>query len=97
MIKDNIQVFGDYNRHGQYVIAIEKKRGKIAIQEIEEVMREKDITHCAILLTVREDEYQGWDSINTKQPDRVELHEIIDDEKCPICGQIKERKEEEIC
>lgn len=74
-------------------VRIEKKRGKLTLDEIEEILRYEDaqnwIGHYAILLNCSESTVGGvcWPNMaEDNQGDAVNLYEIADAGECPVCG-----------
>ena len=74
---------------GNEVLKVEKKRGKITIDELEEHLRHDRYLYgnWAVILRCGETtvEGAGWNDDNENAGDMVLLYEIND--KCPICGK----------
>jgi hypothetical protein len=76
--------------HGRSVLLARKARGKISVSEIQEVMMRDERYHgaWAVLFRAREDSgYQGWGDDEPKG-DVLELYQVGDGEKCPLCAAI---------
>lgn len=80
----------DEDVHGNSVLLARKARGKISISELQDEMgRDYRFNGAwAIVFQTREDSYTGWGGGEELKGDVLELYQINDDEKCPVCAAI---------
>ena len=91
-MKRGISLTGGYDDTGIYTVTIEKKRGKLTLDEIEDAIRDAGadyFSHYALLLNLNEGAMEGpgyW--FEEAQGDRALLYRIEDGEKCPVCQKV---------
>lgn len=83
----------EYNRQGKQVLILEKKRGKLTFQEVQEfLLYEGNGTfngHYAIYIRATESMCGGSGWLDEEEKgDVIELYLIEDNEDCPICGKV---------
>lgn len=75
--------------YGNEILKVEKKRGKITLDELEDYLRSnmRYLSNWAVILRCTESTMggSGWNDDNENIGDTVLLYEIAD--KCPICGK----------
>lgn len=81
----------DMDVHGQSVLLIEKKRGKLNLDEIGDFLRYSPggiyQGHYVAIINATEATCgaSGWMDDETPQGDAVELYKVEDGETCPVC------------
>ena len=92
-MKRGIQMSWAYDRMDRPVLRIEKKRGKLTLDEIEDLLRYEDgqryCGHYAIFLNCSEATVDGGGLYleEDRKGDIVDLHQIEHGETCPVCGK----------
>ncbi len=92
-MKRGIELSWRYNHKDQMVLRLEKKRGKLTLEEIQDLlMYEESRRYCghyAILLNCSEAAADGGSLYleEDQKGDAVDLHQIQEGEFCPICGE----------
>lgn len=92
-MKQGITITRDYDRHDTMIVRIQKRRGKLGLSEIEELLRygsgQEWCGNYAILLNCSEATIggSGYDIFGEDPGDVVDLYPIEEGEYCPICGK----------
>ena len=92
-MKRGIELSWRYNHKDQLVLRIEKKRGKLTVAEIQDLlMYEESQRYCghyAILLNCSEAAADGGSLYleEDQKGDAVTLYKIEDGETCPVCSE----------
>ena len=92
-MKRGIEMSWAYDYKGRLALRIEKKRGKLTLAEIQDLlMYEESQRYCghyAILLNCSEAAADGGSLYleEDQKGDAVDLHQIQEGEFCPICGE----------
>lgn len=90
-MKQGITIKREYDRHDIPIVTITKRRGKLSIQEVCDLLRYEDrgswCGHYAILLNCSEATLGGSGYFDDEEPvgDAVSLYPLEDGESCPIC------------
>ena len=91
-MKRGITVTREYDRLDRPCVVIRKKRGKLSVDEIEEILRYEDFQqwngHYVLLLNCTEATLGGngcWDLLDEQPGDMVRLYEVTASEECPVC------------
>lgn len=93
-MKQGITITREYDYHGILTVRIQKRRGKLGLGEIEDLLRygdgQKWCGHYAILLNCSEAtiEGSGYDIFGENPGDEVALYPIEEGENCPICDNL---------
>lgn len=92
-MKRGITIERSYDRHNVPCVIIRKKRGKLTLNEIEEILRYEDRQqwngHYAILLNCSESTLEGngcLELMDEPAGDEVYLYDFADVENCPVCA-----------
>ena len=91
-MKRGIEIFWTYDYRDQTVLRITKKRGKLTLEEISDLIRYENnqmfCGHYAILLNCSEVTINGDDLYlyEGQKGDVVDLYKIEEGEFCPVCG-----------
>lgn len=92
-MKRGIEMSWIYDYKDRLALQIEKKRGKLTLDEIEDLLRYEDgqkwCGHYAILLNCSEATVDGGGLYleEGQKGDVVALYKIEDGETCPVCGK----------
>lgn len=92
-MKRGIEMSWVYDYKDRLALQIEKKRGKLTLDEIEDLLRYEDSQkwcgHYAILLNCSEATVDGGGLYleEGQKGDVVALYKIEDGETCPVCGK----------
>ena len=91
-MKRGITVTREYDRLDKPCVVIRKKRGKLSVDEIEEILRYEDFQqwngYYVLLLNCTEATLGGngcWDLLDEPPGDMVMLYEVTASEECPVC------------
>ena len=91
-MKRGIIVTREYDRLDRTCVVIRKKRGKLSVNEIEEILRYEDFQqwngYYVLLLNCTEATLGGngcWDLLVEQPRDMVRLYEVTASEECPVC------------
>ena len=91
-MKRGITVERKYDHNDIPCIVIKKKRGKLALDEIQDILRFEDYQQWngqyVLFLNCAEATLGGngcWDLLDEPPGDTVMLYEVADNEKCPVC------------
>lgn len=93
-MKRGITVRGDYDFHDRSVTIVEKSRGKLTIDEIEDALRTNDRgLYCGnyvLLLRCGEATLggSGWDDYEEPKGDSVALYAVGEADECPVCSRL---------
>lgn len=93
-LKRGISVSLDCDLYGRSVVRIIKQRGKLSLDEIEDVLRYGEHGqrqgHYAMLLNCAESTCggSGWYDDSAPKGDSVDLYRIDSQEDCPVCGNM---------
>lgn len=94
-MKRGTTIQSSYDRYDRPCVRIGKKRGKLTLDEIEEILRYEDCQrwngHYAILLNCSESTIGGncWPGMpEDDRGDAVDLYEIADAGECPVCSAV---------
>ncbi len=91
-MKRGIEMSWEYDYKDRPVLRIEKKRGKLTMEEIEDLLRYEEgqryCGHYAIILNCSEATVDGGGLYleEDQKGDVVSLYQIEDGETCPVCG-----------
>ena len=91
-MKRGITVERKYDHNDIPCIVIKKKRGKLALDEIQDILRFEDYQQWngqyVLFLNCSEATLGGngcWDLLDEPPGDTVMLYEVADSEECPVC------------
>ena len=87
-MKRGITVERKYDHNDIPCIVIKKKRGKLALDEIQDILRFEDYGQYVLFLNCSEATLGGngcWDLLDEPPGDTVMLYEVADSEECPVC------------
>lgn len=93
-MKRGISVQGSYDRNGEPILRIAKKRGKLTLGEIEDILRyENGQQRCGyylIILNCTEATIGANGLFEEEDPpgDSVDLYRIEEGDACPVCRQL---------
>lgn len=76
-MKKGITVHTEYDRRGRWVLVIEKRRGKLTLDEIKDTAREYEWDYYLLVLDCYHKEYDDQ-FVDTPVGDRVELYRTDD-------------------
>ncbi len=92
-MKRGIEMSWSYDRQDKPVLQIVKKRGKLTLEEIQDLVRyengQRYCGHYAIFLNCSEETLGGNGLFFSEEPkgDAVDLYQIEHEGACPICGK----------
>ena len=83
MAKTNIEAYVDYDKTGRWRLIIEKKRGKLSLDEIRETAREWEWDYYLLVLDCYHDPYDIQYIEDPPPGDRVELYrtDLLNEER----------------
>lgn len=93
-MKRGITVRGDYDFHDRYVVVVEKARGKLTLDEIEDALRTNDrgafCGNYVIMLRCGESTIggSGWDIYEDLKGDTVQVYPVDGEDTCPVCAKL---------
>lgn len=98
-MKKGLTAIWDNDLHGRSILRIKKARGKLTIDEIEDVLRYGNTSsgtqlngHYVMFLNCSEESCggNGLGFLGMEDPpgDCVNLYEVWDSNDCPICGKL---------
>lgn len=97
-MKRGITVTREYDRLDRPCVVIRKKRGKLSVDEIEEILRYEDFQqwngHYVLLLNCTEATLGGngcWDLLDEQPGDMVRLYEVTASRNVPFASPIYRR------
>lgn len=73
-MKKGIEVHTDYDQNGRWRLIIEKKKGKLSLDEIKEAAREWEFDFYLLVLDCFHEEYDVPYGYDLPKGDRVELY-----------------------
>lgn len=92
-MKQGITITGNYDWHDRRLITVNKRRGKLTVEEIAEALRySEDQIYCGhyvIILNCSEATIggSGYFFDDVPQGDAVDLYPVEEGEYCPVCGK----------
>jgi hypothetical protein len=95
-LKRGITVQRGHDLRGQEAVTVEKKKGKLTLDEVWDALRDQRLNnehwnqpffgHYAILLHCQEETDAGYLDDDEPEGDKVLLYQLTDAGDCPVCG-----------